>query len=123
MGGLIPRVRDCGTVCPVCRYTREERGKRVVAFYREPLRCIGGTLVAPYGRRELFDKWMTPELLFIVRAKLLEISRFAEISLSLSFSLFVDGLVTPSRVSLDFNAYIGTSSCLIRRKLRNTKPS
>lgn len=88
MGGLIPRVRDCGTVCPVCRYTREERGKRVVAFYREPLRCIGGTLVAPYGRRELFDKWMTPELLFIVRAKLLEISRFAEISLSLSLSLF-----------------------------------
>lgn len=102
-------------------YTREERGKRVVAFYREPLRCISGTLVAPYGRRELFDKWMTPELLFIVRAKLLEISRFAEISLSLSLS--VDGLVTPSRVSLDFNAYIGTSSRLIRRKFRNTEPS
>lgn len=93
----------------------------MVAFYREPLRCISGTLVAPYGRRELFDKWMTPELLFIVRVKLLEISRFAEISLSLSLS--VDGLVTPSRVSLDFNAYIGTSSCLIRRKFRNTEPS
>lgn len=89
-GGLIPRVRDCGTVCLVCRYTREERGKRVVAFYREPLRCISGMLVAPYGRRELFDKWMTPELLFIVRAKLLEISRFAEISLSLSLFQSID---------------------------------
>lgn len=89
-GGLIPRMRDCGTVCPaVCRYTRREereRERESLLFIESPCDVLA---VAPYGRRELFDKWMTPELLFIVRAKLLEISRFAEISLSLSLNRWI----------------------------------
>lgn len=67
-------------------HAQRERERESLLFIESSCDVLA---VAPYGRRELFDKWMTPELLFIVRAKLLEISRFAEISLSLSLNRWI----------------------------------
>lgn len=102
------------------REGEREREEELGAFYQK-LRCISGTL-APYGRPELFDKWMTPELLFIVPGKLLEISRFAEISAdgiaysrSGSILTSLSGAIVPNFIRRNLHARV-KRTCFKRKR-------